>query len=68
MRHLGLLVTLFRSCLIQRKLKLGYNRSGRLMDQLQQAGIVGPFEGSKARAVLVPDKYQLEQLLASLPK
>ncbi len=54
--------------LIQRKLKLGYNRSGRLMDQLQQAGIVGPFEGSKARAVLVPDEYQLEQLLASLAK
>ena len=54
--------------LIQRKLKLGYNRSGRLMDQLQQAGIVGPFEGSKARAVLIPDEYQLEQLLASLPK
>jgi S-DNA-T family DNA segregation ATPase FtsK/SpoIIIE len=54
--------------LIQRKLKLGYNRSGRLMDQLQQAGIVGPFEGSKARAVLVPDEYQLEQLLATLPK
>lgn len=49
--------------LIQRKLKLGYNRSGRLMDQLERAGIVGPFEGSKARAVLVPDEYQLEQLL-----
>jgi len=54
--------------LIQRKLKLGYNRSGRLMDQLQQAGVVGPFEGSKARAVLIPDEYQLEQLLATLPK
>ncbi|MDO7886708.1 FtsK/SpoIIIE family DNA translocase, partial [Hymenobacter cheonanensis] len=54
--------------LIQRKLKLGYNRSGRLMDQLQQAGIVGPFEGSKARAVLIPDEYQLEQLLNTLPK
>jgi S-DNA-T family DNA segregation ATPase FtsK/SpoIIIE len=52
--------------LIQRKLKLGYNRSGRLMDQLQQAGIVGPFEGSKARAVLIPDEYQLEQLLNSM--
>ncbi|MGI4872892.1 MAG: DNA translocase FtsK 4TM domain-containing protein [Janthinobacterium lividum] len=52
--------------LIQRKLKLGYNRSGRLMDQLQQAGIVGPFEGSKARAVLVPDEYQLEQLLNTM--
>jgi S-DNA-T family DNA segregation ATPase FtsK/SpoIIIE len=54
--------------LIQRKLKLGYNRSGRLMDQLQQAGVVGPFEGSKARAVLIPDEYQLEQLLNTLPK
>jgi S-DNA-T family DNA segregation ATPase FtsK/SpoIIIE len=54
--------------LIQRKLKLGYNRSGRLLDQLQQAGIVGPFEGSKAHAVLIPDEYQLEQLLATLPK
>ncbi|WP_223649805.1 FtsK/SpoIIIE family DNA translocase [Hymenobacter psoromatis] len=54
--------------LIQRKLKLGYNRSGRLMDQLQQAGIVGPFEGSKARAVLIPDEYQLEQLLNTLAK
>ena len=54
--------------LIQRKLKLGYNRSGRLMDQLQQAGIVGPFEGSKARAVLIPDEYQLEQLLSTLAK
>lgn len=52
--------------LIQRKLKLGYNRSGRLMDQLQQAGIVGPFEGSKARAVLIPDEYQLEQLLNTM--
>ncbi|GAA4350238.1 hypothetical protein GCM10023185_07820 [Hymenobacter saemangeumensis] len=54
--------------LIQRKLKLGYNRAGRLIDQLQHAGIVGPFEGSKAREVLIPDEYQLEQLLNSLPK
>lgn len=49
--------------LIQRKLKLGYNRAGRLIDQLEAAGIVGPFEGSKAREVLVPDEYALEQLL-----
>ena len=52
--------------LLQRKLKLGYNRAGRLIDQLQHAGIVGPFEGSKARDVLVPDEYQLEQLLNSM--
>ncbi len=52
--------------LLQRKLKLGYNRAGRLIDQLQHAGIVGPFEGSKARDVLIPDEYQLEQLLSSM--
>ncbi|NJB70109.1 S-DNA-T family DNA segregation ATPase FtsK/SpoIIIE [Saonia flava] len=49
--------------LIQRKLKLGYNRAGRIIDQLEAAGIVGPFEGSKARQVLVPDMYALDQLL-----
>ncbi|RSK45019.1 FtsK/SpoIIIE family DNA translocase [Hymenobacter rigui] len=54
--------------LIQRKLKLGYNRAGRLIDQLEHAGIVGPFEGSKAREVLIPDEYSLEQLLNSLQK
>lgn len=52
--------------LIQRKLKLGYNRAGRLIDQLEAAGIVGPFEGSKAREVLIPDEYSLEQLLNSM--
>ncbi|MDO7873653.1 DNA translocase FtsK [Hymenobacter sp. ASUV-10] len=52
--------------LIQRKLKLGYNRAGRLVDQLERAGIVGPFEGSKARAVLIPDEYALEMHLKSL--
>ncbi|MEM8506724.1 MAG: DNA translocase FtsK [Bacteroidota bacterium] len=49
--------------LIQRKLKLGYNRAGRIIDQLEAAGIVGPFEGSKARQVLVPDIFALDQLL-----
>lgn len=49
--------------MIQRKLKLGYNRAGRIMDQLEAAGIVGPNEGSKARNVLFPDEYQLEQFL-----
>ena len=52
--------------LIQRKLKLGYNRAGRLIDQLEAAGIVGPFGGSKARDVLIPDEYSLEQLLSEL--
>ncbi|RHJ77912.1 DNA translocase FtsK [Parabacteroides sp. AM08-6] len=52
--------------LIQRKFAIGYNRAGRLMDQLEAAGIVGPFEGSKARQVLIQDEYNLEQLLNTL--
>jgi S-DNA-T family DNA segregation ATPase FtsK/SpoIIIE len=54
--------------LIQRKLKLGYNRAGRIIDQLEAAHIVGPFEGSKAREVLIPDEYSLEQFLNTLDK
>ena len=52
--------------LIQRKLKLGYNRAGRIIDQLEASGIVGPFEGSKARQVLIPDDMALEELLNKL--
>jgi S-DNA-T family DNA segregation ATPase FtsK/SpoIIIE len=52
--------------LIQRKLKIGYNRAGRLMDQLEDAGVVGPNQGSKARQVLIPDEYSLEQFLNTL--
>ena len=49
--------------LLQRKMKLGYNRAGRIIDQLEAAGIVGPFEGSKARSVLVKDLIELKELL-----
>ncbi|NQU85048.1 MAG: DNA translocase FtsK, partial [Mariniphaga sp.] len=52
--------------MIQRKFSIGYNRAGRIMDQLEAAGIVGPSEGSKARQVLISDEYSLEQLLNSL--
>ncbi len=51
--------------LLQRKLKLGYNRAGRIIDQLEAAGIVGPFQGSKARDVNVPDVLALEELFKS---
>ncbi len=52
--------------LIQRKFSIGYNRAGRIIDQLEAAGIVGPFEGSKARQVLIQDDYSLEQLLKEM--
>jgi S-DNA-T family DNA segregation ATPase FtsK/SpoIIIE len=51
--------------LIQRKLKLGYNRAGRIIDQLEAAGIVGPFEGSKARQVLITDMVALESFFSN---
>lgn len=52
--------------LIQRKFSIGYNRAGRIVDQLEAAGIVGPSEGSKARQVLVDGEMHLEQVLANL--
>ena len=52
--------------LIQRKLRLGYNRAGSIIDQLEAAGIVGPFEGSKARKVLVKDELELAEILKNL--
>lgn len=51
---------------IQRRFSIGYNRAGRIIDQLEAAGIVGPFEGSKARQVLISDEYSLEQLLRNM--
>ena len=52
--------------LIQRKFSIGYNRAGRIVDQLEAAGIIGPFEGSKARQVLVQTEYELERILRGL--
>ncbi|MEO0468506.1 MAG: DNA translocase FtsK [Bacteroidota bacterium] len=52
--------------LIQRKMKLGYNRAGRIIDQLERAGVVGPHSGSKARDVLVQDEAELERYLSSI--
>ena len=54
--------------LIQRKMKLGYNRAGRIIDQLEGAGIVGPFEGSKAREVVIKDLEHLEEILRNLQR
>ncbi|MCF0212832.1 MAG: hypothetical protein HUK17_08095, partial [Bacteroidales bacterium] len=52
--------------LLQRKLQLGYNRAGRIMDQLEAAGIVGAYNGSKAREVLVKDEVTLQEILDGL--
>jgi len=54
--------------LIQRRFSIGYNRAGRIIDQLEAAGIVGPFEGSKARKVLISDEYSLERFLNDINK
>jgi len=54
--------------MLQRKLEIGYNRAGRIMDQLEAAGIVGPNEGSKARAVNIDNEYALEQFIANLDR
>src|ERR1041385_1913086 len=52
--------------ILQRRLKLGYNRAGRIIDQLEAAKIIGPFEGSKAREVFIKDVLSLEQILTGL--
>ena len=52
--------------LLQRRMNIGYNRAGRLIDQIEAAGIIGPFEGSKARKVLIPDEMTLEAHLRNL--
>jgi S-DNA-T family DNA segregation ATPase FtsK/SpoIIIE len=52
--------------LLQRRLKLGYSRAARIVDQLEEAGIVGPSEGSKAREVIVESEEQLETILRNL--
>ncbi len=54
--------------LIQRKFSIGYNRAGRIVDQLEAAGIIGPFEGSKARQVLIQDEISLERILNEINK
>jgi S-DNA-T family DNA segregation ATPase FtsK/SpoIIIE len=52
--------------LLQRRMKLGYNRAGRLMDQLESAGVVGPNLGSKAREVLIKTEHELEEFLTNM--
>ena len=51
---------------LQRKLKLGYNRAGRIVDQLEAAGIIGQFEGSKAREVKCKDMAQLDEIIRNI--
>jgi S-DNA-T family DNA segregation ATPase FtsK/SpoIIIE len=53
---------------IQRKLSIGFNRAGRIVDQLESAGIIGPFNGSKAREVLVQDETTLNRILYGTEK
>jgi S-DNA-T family DNA segregation ATPase FtsK/SpoIIIE len=64
--HLVVMHQMGSTSLIQRRFSIGYNRAGRLMDQLEAAGIVGQNEGSKARRVLIVDEMSLEQILKSL--
>jgi S-DNA-T family DNA segregation ATPase FtsK/SpoIIIE len=52
--------------LLQRRLKIGYSRAARIMDELEEAGIVGPFDGSKARLVLIDSEEELDRILSSL--
>jgi S-DNA-T family DNA segregation ATPase FtsK/SpoIIIE len=52
--------------LIQRRLKVGYSRAARIIDELESAGIVGPFDGSKARLVLIDSEDQLDRILETL--
>jgi len=52
--------------LLQRRLKIGYSRAARIVDQLEQAGIVGPYDGSKAREVLVEDEAELDIMLQDI--
>ncbi|MCX8009691.1 MAG: hypothetical protein N3A61_00930, partial [Ignavibacteria bacterium] len=52
--------------LIQRRLKVGYSRAARMIDELEEAGIVGPFDGSKARLVLVDNEKDLDRILETL--
>ena len=52
--------------LLQRRLKVGYSRAARLVDELEMAGIVGPFDGSKARQVMCETEDQLDEILKTL--